>query len=33
MSIFTTDPDFENYARCLRVKLHFVRDDAARGTE
>jgi len=28
MSIFTTDPDFENYARCLPVKLHFVRDDA-----
>lgn len=24
MSIFTTDPDFEKYARILALKLHFV---------
>ncbi len=28
MSIFTTDPDFEGYARCLPLKLHSVRSAA-----
>ena len=28
MSIFTTDPDFEKYARCLPLKLHLVRSEA-----
>lgn len=26
MSVFTTDPDFDEYSRCLHVKLHSVRD-------
>ena len=32
MRIFTTDPDFDKYARCLPVKLHSARDAAADGT-
>ena len=27
MSVFTTDPDFDSYARCLALKLHSVRSE------
>ena len=27
MTVFTTDPDFDNYARCLPLKLHSVRGE------
>jgi predicted nucleic acid-binding protein len=27
MSVFTTDPDFGKYARCIPVKLHSVRGE------
>ena len=27
MSVFTTDPDFQSYARCLPLKLHTVRGE------